>query len=216
MSYATVADLRAEGITETQATDERLQALIEEAGLMIDNICGWFFEPRQLTLKLDGRGTRSIEPPYPLIVAMSLAVNGADHTSALSEVINVGAPILPGFVAPRIAWRAERGWIFPKGEGNVEIRGWWGYTESGGAGNRGRTPLVIKRACMMLVMRLLPPLGDTDEVNDVRNQWRIVEEKTRDQTIKLATPVAALSVTGDPDIDAILLRYRRPSGLGAV
>jgi len=216
MPYATVSDFRAEGVTETQASNQRLEALIEEAGLMIDHICGWFFEPRSLRLKLDGHGTRSIEPPYPFIVATSLIIDGMDHTSALSEVRNFGAPVLPGFVAPRIAWRDERSWIFPKGEGNVEISGWWGYTELGGGSIYGRTPLAIRRACMMLVMRLLPWLGDIDEVNNARNQWRVVEEKSRDQSIKFAAPAAGSSITGDPDIDAFLFRYRRPMGLGAV
>ena len=70
--YATVQDLRDEGITEAQATDARLLALIEEATATIDRITGWFFEPREMTVYMDGRGTPSIEPPYPPIELVEL------------------------------------------------------------------------------------------------------------------------------------------------
>lgn len=63
--YATVQDLRDEGVTEAQASDMRLSLLIEEAGAAIDQITGWFFEPREMTVYMNGRGVPSIEPPYP-------------------------------------------------------------------------------------------------------------------------------------------------------
>ena len=63
--YATVADLRAEGVTVAQADDARLEALIDAATAEIDRVTGWFFEPRALTLTLDGRGAPSLELPAP-------------------------------------------------------------------------------------------------------------------------------------------------------
>ena len=59
MSYASVADLRAEGVLESEASDERLEALLEEASGTIDRMTGWWFEPRELMIRLDGRGTAS-------------------------------------------------------------------------------------------------------------------------------------------------------------
>ena len=53
--YASVADLRDEGVSVAQASDARLLALIDEAGRAIDSFTGWFFEPRNLTLRLDGQ-----------------------------------------------------------------------------------------------------------------------------------------------------------------
>ena len=60
--YATVQHFRDEGITEAQASDERLLALIEEATAAIDRITGWFFEPREMTIYMDGRG--GIDPDW--------------------------------------------------------------------------------------------------------------------------------------------------------
>ena len=96
----------------------------------------------------------------------------------------------------------------------MELSGLWGYTEPDGT-PEGRTPPAIRRACMLLVLRWLSPLGDEDAAGDARNRWRIVEERTRDQSYKLAPVRGSGAFTGDPEIDAILARNRRPLGLGA-
>jgi len=211
--YATVADLRDEGVTVAQATDARLTALIDEASRTIDRLTGWFFEPRVMTLYLDGRGVPSIEPPYPPIELSFLAADDSELSLDATALAVVGAPVQPRFHAPRLTLRG--GGVFPRGNGNIEAGGTWGYTEDDGTPT-GRTPLSIRRACMMLVLRNLPLLTDEDFVADARNRWRIIEEKTRDQSYKLDKPTGPSALTGDPEIDAILMRYRRPSGLGAV
>ena len=52
--YATVAELRGEGVTETMASDDRLNALIAEATSAINQATGQFFEPRKRIFRLDG------------------------------------------------------------------------------------------------------------------------------------------------------------------
>ena len=47
--YASVDDLRAEGVTDAVATDARLGALIGLASRYIERVTGRFFEPRGLT-----------------------------------------------------------------------------------------------------------------------------------------------------------------------
>jgi hypothetical protein len=211
--YATIADLRDEGVTEAQASDARLLVLIDEASRLIDRITGWFFEPRDATYLLDGRGTPSIEPPVPPIRLDALSVEGYSLSIDLDNLIIIGAPIQPGFDAPRLSLR--HGQFFPKGVGNIEAEGRWGYTEDDGT-LEGRTPLEIRRACMLLVMSRLPLLGDVDAVDEARNRWRIIEERTRDQSYKLDKPVTSSTATGHPEVDEILSRYMRPPGLGAV
>jgi hypothetical protein len=210
--YATVADLRAEGVTESQASDERLQILINEASRVIDRITGWFFEPREVTYLLDGRGTPSVEPPVPPIRMDALLVESSPFSTDPEDLLIVGAPVQPGFDAPRLSLRHSR--VFPKGLANIQARGLWGYTEDDGT-PEGRTPLEIRRACMLLVLHRLPLLGDTEAVDDARNRWRIIEERTRDQSYKLDRLGTTATLTGDPEVDEILLRYRRPMGLGA-
>jgi len=209
--YATVADLRAEGVTVAMAPDARLASLIEEAGKAIDQITGWFFAPRVQTLVLDGRRSSTIEPPFPPIRLDRLAVGGTDLSLAPDDLVIVGAPVDPGFDAPRLTLRG--GCCFPCGRGNVTAEGLWGFTESDGT-SEGRTPLEIRRACMSLVLRLLPPLAG-EASTDARNRWRILEERTRDQSYRLDGVKDTGPFTGDPEIDGVLLRYRRPAGLGA-
>jgi hypothetical protein len=208
--YATIADLRAEGVTEVQASDARLFALIDESSCLITRIAGWFFEPRSLVLRLDGRGTPSIEPPVPPIRLDRLVVDSTEVSIAPEDLVVIGAPVGPGFDAPRLT--RTRGRTFPKGSGNVEIDGLWGYTEENGTAE-GRTPAEIRRACMLLVQRWLAPLAEDD--GEARNRWRVLEERTRDQSYTLDRVTQTGAFTGDPDIDGILARYRRPPGLGA-
>lgn len=211
MPYCSVADLRAEGVTEAQASDERLRVLIEEASALIDRLTGWWFEPREHAFTLDGRGGTSIEPPVPPIRLERIAIFGTPLSRTQEAIGVLGAPVGPGFVVPRIT-RTRGG--FPRAPGSVELEGVFGYTEADGT-PMGRTPLAIRRACMVLVMRMLPPLGDTDAVEDARNRWRIVEERTRDQSFRLAPLVRMGELTGDAEIDDLLVLYRRPMGLGA-
>jgi hypothetical protein len=210
--YASVEDLRAEGVTPATASDERLLAVLVEASAFVDHATGWFFEPRARTFRLDGRGTPSLEPPIPPIQLSDLRVDGTGLPLGADDLVVVGAPVDAGFYAPRLWLR--RG-VFPRGSANVEATGLWGYTEPDGTPD-GRTPLAIRRATMLLVLRWLPGLGAGDASSGARQGWRIIEERTRDQSYRLATP-GALGVvfTGDPEIDLVLARYRRPMGLGA-
>lgn len=212
--YASVADLRAEGVTVAEASDARLELLLDEASRLIDRVTGWFFEPRELTLRLSGRGAPSIELPVPPIRIDRLTLGSAELSLDPSQLVIVGAPVPSGFDGPRITRRYGR--IFPRGQGNVVAEGLWGFTEDDGTPT-GRTPLAIRRATMLLVLRSMAPLADDDSF-EARSRWRIIEERTRDQSYKLAPARSASSstqFTGDPEVDALLLPYVRPPPLGA-
>lgn len=223
--YASVAEVRAEGVPPASATDARLVAQIDEATHTIDRVTRQFFEPRLMTLRLDGRGTPTIELPVP---PMKLTRLGVDYegmhpfsfvgSASLgfgldpSALLIVGSPIGPGFDGARLTLR--HGLVFPKGRGNVVAEGRWGYTEDDGS-SEGRTPLAVKRACILLVLRGLHPLAD-EEAFEARSRWRILEERTRDQSYRLdANRGGGLWLTGDPEVDALLTPYVRTSPLGA-
>jgi hypothetical protein len=227
--YATVADLRGEDVSLAQATDARVLTLIDEASRSIDRATGWFFEPRLLTVHLEGRGTPTIELRYPPIRLDKLSIGSLVLSLDPRDLVVVGAPVEPGFDGPRVSLRHGR--VFPRRDGTlprsgiyasasligiddtITAEGLWGYTEPDGTPT-GRTPLEIRRACILLVLRGLAPLGD-DGAWDARNRWRLVEERTRDQSYKLAPNDAFGVLTGDPEADRILWRFRRPAGLGA-
>lgn len=233
MAYATLADVRAEGITEAQASNQRVEDLLDEVTTEIDKYTGWFFEPRALTIRIDGRGTPSVEPPYVPIELTSLSVDGDEIEIIDEELLIKGGPVLPGFYAPRITrvtptlgtvyWSSTRGRKFAEGQGNMTIVGTWGYTVPDPLGDPlGRTPPAIKRATIMMLQRLVPLVGDTQGTDEARNSWRLLEERTRDQSYKLSDKSGAgfgadgAPLTGDPAIDEILLRFMKPHGLGAV
>lgn len=223
--YASVAEVRAEGVPPASATDARLVALIDEATRTIDKVTRQFFEPRRATLRLDGRGTPTIELPVPPIELMRLSVDyegmqpfpfvgAAPFGFGLdpSVLLVVGAPVGPGYDGARLTLR--HGLVFPKGHGNVIAEGRWGYTEDDGTPD-GRTPLAVKRACILLVLRGLHPLAD-DAAFEARSRWRIIEERTRDQSYRLdSNRSGGLSLTGDPEVDAFLAPYVRTSPVGA-
>ena len=217
-AYATVADMRAESVNDDAASDARLATALEEASRTIDRLCGWFFEPRQETVRLSGKNAPTIELPFPPIQIDHVRVGGGFWMAAVDLPISpelmwiVGAPVRSDFDVPRITLRF--GYAFPLGQGNVEIEGLFGYTEPDGTAN-GRTPLAIKRATMILALRSIPGVGNVEARGDNSRRPRLIEERTRDQSYRLAPPVVATSLTGEPEVDEILVRYRRPLGLGA-
>ena len=78
---------------------------------------------------------------------------------------------------------------------------------------------MIEHATKLLVMRNLPGLTDTDKREDAKDAWRVIERRTRDQQIKYGFDSARASIvggmTGDPEIDSILVRFLRPVHMGA-
>jgi len=223
--YATVADLREEGVGASTCSDARLERLCDEATAAIDRVTGWYFEPRSRTYRVSGRGSSSVELPVPPIrVTRVLAeaeggaafplLPGASYEFPLdAEVLLVrGAPVGPDFDGPRLTLR--HGLRFPRGHGNVVVEGVWGFTEEDGTPD-GRTPLAIRRACMLLVLRSLEPLADEASF-EARTRWRLVEERTRDQSYRLdAVKARGPVLLGDPEVDALLLPYVRPPPFGA-
>ncbi len=209
--YASIEDLRAEGVTAAMANDARLLSLLVEAGALLDRVTGWFFEPRSKTFRLDGRGTPTLELPAPPLQLDEVRIFEAAISMHPDDLVIIGGPVEPGFDVPRLTLRRA---VFPRGSGNVEASGLWGYTEPDGT-PLGRTPLAIRRATMLLVLRQLPKLTDADSAA-ARSAWRLLEERTRDQSYRLAARRdAGVVLTGDPEVDEMIARYRRPAGLGA-
>lgn len=211
--YASAIDLRAEGVTVAEASDARLGLLLDEASRLVDRLTGYFFEPRLHSLHLSGRDAPSIELPVPVIRLDRLTVGDMELPLDAHTLLVVGAPIQPGFDSPRLTRRHGR--TFPRGHGNVVAEGLWGFTEEDGTPT-GRTPPAIRRATMLLALRWMAPLAD-DASFEARSRWRILEERTRDQSYRLDRSKASASanLTGDPEIDALLALYVRATPVGA-
>jgi hypothetical protein len=210
MPYAAIEGLRAEGFSAEDIPDARAQHVLNEASALIDAVTGQFFEPRPLTLVLEGRGAASLWLPFPIIRVDRVVVDGEIWHTGQSDLVVVGAPVVPGSDGPRItrvlgAWRHRAA---------IVVEGLWGYTEHD-ATPLGRTPLAIRRACLLLAARLAPPLAN-DAAGEARSTWRIIEERTRDQSVKLADPSSRVPhLSGDAEVDALLWPYVRRPGMGA-
>lgn len=210
-SYATIADLRDEGVTVTQADDTRLQALIDEASALIDQVTGWVFAPVSEVVRLVTRRRRvaTLWPPLPPIELTAVVDDGT--AVEVADLIIKGAPSRRRPV-PQIRklcgkWSSGR---------VVEITGTWGYTEPDPGGDpHGRTPRGIRRATMLLVLRHLAQLAEVDEAEASRGHWRITEQRTRDQSYKAQAREPG-ALTGDPEVDEILAGYMPPAAMGAV
>ena len=129
MPYATVADIRAEGVTARQADDARVTALIQEATSLLDKATGQFFEARELDIKLDGTSSRILHLPVPVVRLTGLW----PHRS----VIPMGADFyevysrrdLPDDRAnPKIVLRY--GYLFERGVRNQRLAGTFWYVEA--------------------------------------------------------------------------------------
>ncbi|MGE5528065.1 MAG: hypothetical protein ACM3X6_02855 [Patescibacteria group bacterium] len=199
--YCTKEDLRAEGVTEAQASDARLTELIGLATDYIDAMTGRWFEPRTKTMVLDGNGCCTLMLPVFLIAATSVKVDGEAVTGY--KIYNRFNP--DDRDAPAIYH--EDTW--PEGVQNIEIAGSWGYVDPGAEAGQYVTPPRIKRCCMRLVIRDLPLLNDQAGQED-RRRSRIVSESTDGHSYTLKRLAMFPELTGDLDIDEVLSYYRRP------
>jgi hypothetical protein len=116
---------------------------------------------------------------------------------------------------------------FPQGRANVKVWALLGYTEIGSGDqvgetaddsqipiSYGHTPEDIRRACLLLAIRYMLTIDDADALRD---RARVTSESNRDQSYTMTAWAGASSdygMTGDVEVDTILMRYPRPLGIG--
>jgi hypothetical protein len=209
--YCMLQDLRDEGFAPEAVTDARLARAIALASRTIERITGRFFEPRRQRIELDGRGSSELLLDEPIIAIERIEIGGGGPVSGATAY---NRHITQGLMLPDDRQNPRIHLGFPCGARNVRVTGLFGYTEPDGSPT-GTTPLLIREACKRLAVREIPLLADTDRREDARQRYRILQERTREQSYtldKLAHPGA---LTGDPDIDDILVQFMRPADLGA-
>ncbi len=103
---------------------------------------------------------------------------------------------------------------FPIGALNLQVDGVLGFTDPDPnfPGDQiGMTPELIREVCMKLVQREAPKMKDTDDREDAQKRHRLISEKTRDQSYRLDRSPIQGTITGDSEIDNILISYKRPA-----
>ena len=196
MSYCTVEDIRAEGVSEEDYSDEQLEGLIEASCEFIDRVTGQWFELREKTFRLDGRGGQNLILPVFLFEA---------------DYVKIGLDFVDDFVLyNRMEDRAYpkmfRCSCWPKGRLNIEVSGKWGYVEEDGT-----TPPAIRRAAMKLAVYHFPALSDAEAQQEKNLQGLLTSETTDGHSYQLSdaavSALASGAITGDTEVDATLKRY---------
>jgi hypothetical protein len=227
--YCTVQDLRDEGFTDPPYSDVRLTSVMRLASTYIEEYTGRWFEPRPLDVTLDGSGQPTMMLEFPVIAVSEVWLDD-EALEVANDVMVYNRHVTQRLLCPddrdnpKIELAQPRDddvllkaglKVWTPGQKNVRIVGTFGYTDYDGTSN-GKTPDLIRHACKLLCVRNLPPMSQSDEREDLKNAWRVTSHKTRDQSVswgapgKSSTGRASVGIfTGDPEIDTILLRYRR-------
>ncbi len=237
--YCMVQDLRDEGVPVSY-TDQYLQKRIRLASSMIERFTGRFFEPRAMTLKVDGSGGRMLLLNQPIIAVSSIEFETSPFFPSIlpieAELLRVYNRHLTENLRdpddrdnPKIAlFYPSEGvvtsslssfsrLIFPEGHQNIIVTGVFGYTDYDGLNTMGVTPELIKHVCMLMTLRELPRLTDSGARSEIQNAPYLTGERTRDQSYSMSSRAGARSgaFTGDPEIDQILASFMRPPHIGA-
>lgn len=228
-AYASITDMRDEGVLSATYPDARVQGALWRASLAIERATGGhWFEPRAATYTLDGEGERALYLPAPIVGIASVKedyeqdFDGADEMDADSYRI-YARHLSERLVArpddrfrPRLEMMGDvRGidstseWL--NGNQNVRVEGAFGFTDPSDL-PAGRTPEQIALACRLLARAYLPQLTDASRVGPGAAR-EVSQEVTRDQSVTYAVPAAvqqtASGLTGDPEVDALLVAYKR-------
>ena len=199
MSYCTIEDLRAEGITEEQFTDEQLEKLISNACEYIDGITGQWFEPREKIFRLDGRGGQNLVLPVFATEIEYVKVDG--------EILDDDY-VLYNRMEDRVYPKIFRNKRWKIGKLNIEVKGTFGYVDEDLT-----TPADIKRIAMKLALYQFPALSDKEALEDQNMQGLLISETTDGHSYELSEEaVASLkagAITGDSEIDDVLKKYMR-------
>ena len=210
--YATVQEIRGEGVEPGAASDLRVETAIRNASALIDKFTRQWFEPRRKLLTLDGRGAATLFLRIPIIGVERVIVDGRELAASEYAAYSSSGP-------EESAHRQKSG-SFPKGKANVEALGTFGFVDTSlDADGKPSysTPEPIRWACRRLVvLDLLSPAAPRydEEATDAKTRLRLAAENTDGHSYSLVKEARPAPFTGDADIDAILLAFAGPLSVG--
>jgi hypothetical protein len=227
--YVTITDIRSEGITVAQASDQVVSDTIVASELNFESWTQrWFYRRTNLQLTFDGGEHYSslvgsgeysdiMDIPVPCLNLTAIEINTQAKT--VGNFINynqIGAPrddrFRPKIVSKYYEWPL---W----GLQNIKITGDWGFIEET---TNYTTPIDVKRACRRLTIRNLPFVQQMTKPDRqlFLNEGRIIQEVTDGYEYKIQarrsySDTEPLGWADDPEIDAVVLRYRWSTGFAA-
>jgi len=218
--YVTVQDIRDEGITVAELSDDRALFLTTGWQKWFEARVGQWFTPKDLELEFDGNGSRVLWLPVPIIDVTALYIND-DFTNAVdTDNYTVYNRYVPDDDRknPRIKLKrsttdifsAASGYKFVAGDLNQKVVGSFGYIEEDGS-----VPYGVWRAIIQLVVTTMEVLSDGDI--DAMRSGRVIEEVTDRHRIEFSSlwdDIQQWSPTGLTDVDNALAMYRKPAYVG--
>lgn len=234
--YCTVKDVRDEGFSDdSRFKTDRIAKLITGASRDIERYTSRFFEPRLQSHNLDGSGAETQELPMPIIEIREVRIlNDRTDTSPstaidLEDITVFNRHLTQRMVGeddredPRISLVpssgtvSSRAGVFPRGLQNIKVTGIFGYTDAAPDKNRfGVTPEKIRQVCVKMVIRELIPMMEWEEREDYQKRHLLSAEKADDQSFSYRAHGRAANITGDPEIDGILVDFMAPPEMAAV
>jgi hypothetical protein len=150
--YASIADVREEGVEQRPYGDKRVRKLIRQASRTIDILTGQWFYPLRETRKLNGQDSPVVYDPSKIPIVKVFAVEvDASKSTFHNRVLTLP---MPGAYGPSdFPWDSAHGCgtvieslrdleyevrdryieriggVFPEGVNNVEADGVWGWIE---------------------------------------------------------------------------------------
>lgn len=146
---------------------------------------GYWLEPRELEVWLDGTGTHLLRAPYPILEVLEVRV--LDVTGLVDITPHVRA-------RGHFLYRGDA--VFPEGFSNVQLVAEFGDPAFAGQG----VPEEVKEAVRRLAY------------NKLRRHYRILGEELLERRAPSETPPPP-SLTGDPEVDGIIRAYTIASPL---
>jgi hypothetical protein len=229
--YCSLSDMRAEGLTTTDAGDLHLIKVIDRVSRQIEVFTGRWFEAEYREIYHDGQGNKALHFEDPIAAIEDVFVRD-DATAVGQDAYKVYARHLAGLRQPddrddpRIEFTSgiayiSRGDLFPNElhwPNDVQVlrvKGVWGYTDLDNKWPIGSTPYGIQHVAKLATAREYPQLTDAELRDEVRDSWKLRSERTRDATKSYQTHKNWTNYFENPEIDIILSRYVRPSQFGA-
>jgi len=165
--YCTIQSIRDEGVPVSKITDDDLIDKISLASRVIEKITRQFFDPRTLSINLDGDGTSILRLNHPIIkiTSMGIIIKRSPYTETtipISELVIRNRHLVSGILSPddrdtpaieyqsdidelhllsAATWANLSGdaYMFPVGRQNIRVDGVFGWTEIGTNDTVGET-----------------------------------------------------------------------------
>lgn len=236
--YATVQDVYDSGLSTDEYTVKQVRAALAKASAQLETWTGRRFRAEYRAVKVDGGGGMKVRLREPVIAVESIELEdeSLSYTTLLDWEYNIhiyNRHIRLGQLSPddRINPRLEYAnslrpmgadGYFGDGSQDIKVTGVFGYTEPNGSPTGG-TPAIVRDLTVAVALLSVDGAASPDSWK-TKNKWKLTEERTRDQTVKYGGggsqngsmyvgPGSTAYFTGEPDLDAAILRLKVGPGM---